>query len=270
MNRSDDRNASRDPRKGIAPPVRRPKGLVSRLLLIVAVVGVAGFAVSRFAARPDAHPLPAKKPLASLKPKDLQQQATEYGIAEGAKAGVSGVSNLKRINATALAPAEPEVTVTDREIVIRGVRSANPHVLPKDRGQAEQEALSEARRILIEKGYMPAKAGPTEWPLEVADSKDVAAQEETKKAWAKEGLDDGRGWVEIDAKVSHDTLRKERAKGRTAEVGFWFGTAFLVLLGGYGFLRLDMWTKGYLTLVLGLVVGAAAIGGVVALGLLVF
>ena len=136
----------------------------------------------------------------------------------------------------------------DSNIVVFLARNPTPGLVKK------AVCANKVKWGLIERGY----------------SKDVVAQEETKKAWAKEGLDDGRGWVEIDAKVSHDTLRKERAKGRTAEVGFWFGTAFLVLLGGYGFLRLDMWTKGYLTLVLGLVVGAAAVGGVVALGLLVF
>jgi hypothetical protein len=181
----------------------------------------------------------------------------------------------KRITAgDATALSEPEVVPTLNGYVVRGVRSENPYVLPRDRRQAVDDALAVARRTLIEKGVPPGNWSLTFDPDNEKDRqkvRDITPTQEVRDAWEASGLGSDRGWVEIEeVTLTHDSLRQERAKGRTAEAGFWFGTAFLVLLAGYGFLRLDLWTKGYLTLVLGLIVGVITVAAVLGLGLLVF
>ena len=249
-------------------PLRPRRGRLFRAIPVVAVVCVGAFLASRFAAKPDPQPLPVKRSLAAVKTRDLAQYTTDMAVGGGATAGVRAAGESKRLTASALTPADPEVVPSAAGVEVRGVRSVDPFVLPRDHAQAEAEAVGEARRLLAEKGYLPGRAA-ADTPLEVLASRDVPYPEELKPKLREAGLDEDRGWVEVDVKLTHDTLRAERAKGRTAEVGFWFGTAFLVLLAGYGFLRLDMWTKGYLTAAVGLVVAAVAVGGVLALGLVV-
>lgn len=282
MNRYDDRPRDprrlrdlRDGRRDAAPAAGSKRGLVAKVFWIAVVVGVAGVTVSQFAHRPaDPQPLPKKQPLAGLKAKDLQQQATEWGIEGGAVAGKKAVASDRRINAGDT-PSEPEVVQTANGFVVKGVRSENPYVLPQDRKKAIDDALTVARHTLIEKGYV----APGNWSFTFDPDTDrdrpkvhdVPPTDDVRKKWEESRLGTDRGWVEIEeVTLTHDTLRQERAKGRTAEAGFWFGTVFFALLAVYGFLRLDMWTKGYLTLVLGLVVGAVTVAAILGLGLLVF
>jgi hypothetical protein len=274
MNRHHDRHRLRDlrdDRRGYYES-RKParKGQVGKVLAILAVVAVAGLVASRTGCHsaPVAQTLPAKKQLAGLKPKDLQQQTAEYGIEGGAVAGMKIVSAANEpVDITGEAP-DPEVSVTTAGFVVKKVRSVRPHVLPADREQAVREAEAEARRVLVEKGYVTAN----EWKVSYDASKVgyVRPDKSVQDEWEAKGLGTDRGWVEIEeVTLAHDTVRGERAKDRSAQAGFWFGTAFLGLLAAYGFLRLDMWTKGYLTLVLGIVVGAVVVAAVIALAVLV-
>jgi hypothetical protein len=274
MNRSDDRRHRlrdlRDDRRRYDHSKPR-KGPAGKVIVMLVLVGVVGLVVSRAgcnATVQQAHSLPAKKSLAKLKPADLQQQTAEYGIEGGAVAAMKVISASKQI---ATGPAddapEPEVKATRDGFVVTRVRSVSPHVLPRDREQAIDEAKAEARRLLVEQGKVP----PGEWKLAHGKVTDVPPDDKVREAWEKGGLGTDRGWVEIDeVTLASDTIRGERAKDRTAQAGFWFGTAFLGLLAAYGFLRLDMWTKGYLTLVLGVVVGAVVVAGVIGLGLLIW
>lgn len=274
MNRHNDRHRLRDlrdDRRSYDP--RRPakKGSVAKVLWIVGLVAIASLFVSRMGCRADvqqANTLPPKKSLAGLKPKELQQQTAEYGIEGGAAAGMAALNASKGVDAPAADAPEPEVRVTNGGFVVLRVRSPSPHVLPRDREQAVEEAKAEARRILVEQGRVPA--GNWKVTFDPDKVRDVKPEKTLREAWNENGLGTDRGWVEIDeVSLSHDTLRQERAKDRTAQAGFWFGTVFLGLLAAFGFLRLDMWTKGYLTLILGVVVGGAVVAGVVTLGLLV-
>ena len=260
----DDRRAYHDSRK----PAR--KGQVGKVLAILAVVAVAGIVASRAGCRaePSVQTLPPKKALAGLKPKDLQQQTAEYGIEGGAIAGMKVVATTTQPTDITGEAADPEVVVTTAGFVVKKVRSPRPHVLSTDRETAVREAEAEARRVLVAKGYVTAN----EWKVSFSPNAvhNVPPTESVQKEWEAKGLGTDRGWVEIDeVTLAHDTVRGERAKDRTAQAGFWFGTAFLGLLAAYGFLRLDMWTKGYLTLVLGIVVGAVVVAAVIGLAVLV-
>ncbi len=273
MNRHNDRprlRDLRDDRRGdYTQPKPARKGHVAKVFAILAVVLVVGIVTSRMGCHADvAKTLPPKKQLAKLNPKELQQQTTEYGIEGGAVAGMNVVAKANEpINLTG-EPTDPEADVTHAGYVVRKVRSVRPHV-PADRETALREAEGEARRVLVEKGYVRAN----EWKVSYnpAAVHDIPPSKSVQEAWAANDLGTDRVWVEIgEVMLSHDTVRAERAKDRTAQAGFWFGTAFLALLAAYGFLRLDMWTKGYLTLVLGIGVGAVVVAAVVVLGFLVF
>jgi len=276
MSRSNDRprlRSLRDDRRGYNDTRKPKKGQAGRVIWIVAMVAIAGIFVvgSRSGcSAPVAQTLPPKKSLASLKPKDLQQQTAEYGIEGGAVAGMKAVNAAKAVDVSTIDTPDPEVKETDSGFVVLKVRSPNPHALSRehDHEQAIQEAVGEARRALVEKGKVP----PGNWQVNFDRAKvhDVQPDKKVKEEWDKLGLTDC-GWVEIDeVTLTHDTLRQERAKARTAQAGFWFGTAFLGLLAAYGFLRLDMWTKGYLTLILGVIVVVIVIGAVTGLGFLIW
>ena len=281
MTRPDNRYRARDPRRGYAPPqphFRKPR--VASGVWVVVALAVTGLVGSWMLPRPaeavtDADPLPPQKPLASLKAKDAQRQVALYGIEGGAKAQVAAASAVEPFDGSEENRVKPRVTLSpDRtEVVVKGVLSGNFHPHPAKNELADEDVRTEVRRLLVAQKLVPAKAGP-DWPVEITARREVPPTSEQKAKWlGDDSLRDGaedRGWLNADARVSLDALRVETANAHTAKAGFWFGTAFLVLLAGYGFLRLDMWTKGYLTLVLGLVVGAAAVGGVIALGFLVF
>ena len=74
----------RDDRRGYNDHRKPKKGQAAKVIWIVAMVAIAGIFVvgsrSGCAAHPVAQTLPPKKSLASLKPKDLQQQTAEYWL----------------------------------------------------------------------------------------------------------------------------------------------------------------------------------------------
>lgn len=90
--------------------------------------------------------------------------------------------------------------------------------------------------------------------------------EAIKAEWKDKGLDAKRLWVKIDVDVSEDQVRQLRA-GERVSTGFQYGAVlFASLLAVYGFLRLDAWTKGYLTS--WLAIGAVALVAVALLAVL--
>ena len=81
--------------------------------------------------------------------------------------------------------------------------------------------------------------------------------------WRNDGLGENRQWAEVDVEVSDSQLRGLRGQQRTADGGLVAGTALAAFAALFGFLRLDGWTKGYLTTTLALA-AAALVGGAVA------
>jgi hypothetical protein len=98
--------------------------------------------------------------------------------------------------------------------------------------------------------------------------KEVQPSEADKDAWKAANLDTSRVWVDIDVEVSEDQVRELRADHRVGTAGWVGAVGFLLVLALYGFLRLDAWTRGYLTT--GLAVGiAVAVGAAVVLLLVI-
>lgn len=122
------------------------------------------------------------------------------------------------------AEAEQDALANARTTIIRELAELDPpvHYMP---------TLNEVRNELIRKDSRSVKA-PTE-----------AEREELKK----NGVDANRVYVEYDVQVTSDQVREMRTRDRVA-------TTLRVLCGGafaalavFLFLRLDDWTKGYLT-----------------------
>lgn len=229
-------------------------------------LGVAFLVSFRLADRPSAQPPRAVKPLASLSAKNLQEQAVEQAILGGARAGKEALvaERAAALNAQigltdtgdTLAP-EPRLEKTDRGYRVLGAWSERPYVLPRDEEEAKADALAVARGRLAQElgGLTPA--------MEViGEPRTVEPSEEAKATLAKQGLESSRKWVVVDVQTSDDAIRAERGKQRFGKIALWVGVAFLTLLTGYGFLRLDMWTKGYLTTSLVVIAVVVLTGGI--------
>jgi hypothetical protein len=83
--------------------------------------------------------------------------------------------------------------------------------------------------------------------------------EEEKAAIEKAGYAADRVYVEYTVELTADQVRELRTRDRVADGMRGLGVITAVALAGFLFLRLDEWTKGYLTSWLAL--GAAALGG---------
>jgi hypothetical protein len=247
----------RDPR-----PPAKPTG--ARVFWIVGAMVLAAIAVSQLADKPSAQAPPPKKPMAKLNPSDMQERATMYGILEAAKVGKDELAARQKGQLPHLAnwtdggePAnEMRVEKTDRGYKVVGAWSENPYVLPQDEDEAKADAVRVATQKLTEElnGLTPA--------VEVVTVRTEKPTAEMQKKWKDGGVEANRGWVVVDVQTSEEAVRHERMKGRFGKVGFWAGVAFLNLFALYAFLRLDMWTRGYLTTFLGVGIVALVVGTV--------
>jgi hypothetical protein len=242
-------------------------GAGKRVFWLFLGLGVAFFVLFRVADKPSASaPRPVRK-LAELKPISMQEQVTEQGILGGAKVIHESRQAARLVNVVVpaangggLLPAEPRLEKTERGYRVLGARSENPYVWPRDEAEAKADALRVAKaRLAIELNGMTPELE------EIAVRREVPS-EEVKKLWEDQRLETDRVWVVVDVQTSEDSIRKERAKARFGQIGFWVGAAFLVLLTGYGFLRLDQWTKGYLTTALFVIAVLVVGGAIVTLG----
>ncbi|MGL4420774.1 MAG: hypothetical protein ACRCZF_08940 [Gemmataceae bacterium] len=83
------------------------------------------------------------------------------------------------------------------------------------------------------------------------------------ETFKKSGLDPQRVWVEVDVELSTSQVQQLRRTERVTDTARAGGFLFAVILAIYGFLRLDAWTKGYLTGFLGLGAIGLVIGAVI-------
>lgn len=262
-NHRDERNR-RDSRAG-------GTGAGKKVFWLFLGLGVAFFVSFRFAEKsaPSA-PRPVRA-MAGMKPSQLQEQATEQGILGGAKvvheAQVAAArASVAQVSATLpnAPPHEkavrtaPRLEKTDRGYRVMGAWSEDVYVWPRDEDKAKADALSVAKARLAEelKGLQP------EVEL-IGEPRFERLSKEAQEQLAEVGIDSDRGWVVVDVQTSEDMIRKERAKIRFGQIGLWVGVGFLALLTAYGFLRLDMWTKGYLTTTLVVVAVLILVGGVI-------
>lgn len=158
-------------------------------------------------------------------------------------------------------------------LTLTKIRSESPH---STRERALNDALLVAQKQLVERLRTSDSAMVTIPPIWVIRDQyirqeSVAEIHPTKaiqEEWAAANLDPNRVWVEFDLVVSPEQMRMLRAGQRRLYAGMWFGLVFVAIVAGYGFLRLDAMTKGYLTTVLGIAAGGLVLAAVVALAML--
>jgi hypothetical protein len=243
-------------------------GGVERLILLLILLPLSGAALWIFAPGPTpVLPPPRPVPLASLSPRTLADHITATAAAAGATAGQRALLASTPTAPHRGMPAILDATARPGTLVLDPVLSRNPAA---DRSTALRDALEEARGKLVE--VLMAQGVPPSRVPDLAQMErdfvrngsvqDVYPTEADRRAWSEAGLEPNRRWVRVTLIVSPEQLRAMRAEGRA--------TAGLVALGGFivaiallaGFLRLDAWSKGYLTL------GLALASGMVLLGLL--
>jgi hypothetical protein len=234
--------------------------------------------------RPPAAPRPVDARRSS--PKELRETTAVNGILAGAEAGQRMLAPAPPAPPTPRdviviapkPPAPPEAAVASvrpaagrtpdpRTPAIKlAVRSQKPQPTEP---RAVEDALQVARIELMKRLQEldpPVIAEPSMTAMRTEYLKrhtTVEPTDEMKAAWKADGLKGDRVWAEVDVEVSDAQVQKLRAGGRVTDGLRVAGLLFAVALAAHGFLRLDAWTKGYLTGWL----AAAAVGLVAAAGL---
>jgi len=133
--------------------------------------------------------------------------------------------------------------------------------------EADARALEEAQKIIEKKlkeldppvDYLPPVAVVKNEYVK-KDSRLVRLPTEAEKdAFAQSGYARDRKYVEYTVELTAEQVRELRTRNRVADGLRGLGVLAAVSLAGFLFLRLDEWSKGYLTSWLAL--GAAALGG---------
>jgi hypothetical protein len=158
------------------------------------------------------------------------------------------------INSSRTAGVQPAIRLTN-------IRSDQPHPTKE---AALEDALNVARFSLMRQLQSldaPIAAKPSKVTMKneyiKGTPREVLPTEEDRKLWIGNGLRGDFRWVEVDLELSEDQVQKLRASDRVTDGFRGAGVIFIVLLAIYGFLRIDEFTKGYLTTWLGL--GAIAL-----------
>lgn len=156
-------------------------------------------------------------------------------------------------------------------IKLTGIKSRNPHPTKE---QALADALTVARTELmrqLDQLEPPIHTRPSMVTMRSnylkGEVREVVPTDDEKQAIRKEGQNANVRWVEIDLELTEDHVQRLRSAERVTD-GFRVAAMLFALVAAlYGFLRLDQWTKGYLTMWLGLAAGAAVVVvGVLVLG----
>jgi hypothetical protein len=284
---------------------RRSHGTGQRVLVVLVVGGITAAIVSLYSREPARHivPPPTPQAISRMHSTRLQDYAAANAIVHGAQAGDQALAELHREQGVAAARTQtisvqvpgnqsienPRVRVmafemgtsgnpealpstTPPAIQLRGLRSVDPH---PSRERAMNDALLMARdRLALELRLLdpPIDEVPTLGQIRSQyvqrDSiVEIQPTTEQKAAWSAANLDPDRVWIELDVEVSEDQIRELRSENRF-NLGLWVFVGLLIAVASlHSFLRIDTWTKGYLTSTLAL---SFAAGAGIGIGLLFF
>ena len=265
-------------------------GAGKRIFGILAVGAIAAVAVSLFTAgsksRVTPAPVPAK--MAGMRAKELQAHASYNGIVAGAEAAQNALAVREAkddptfnpnptVPVSIRAPQAPQPITPDpsrtgkvNPAIKLSVQNANPEA---SREKAVNEALFVAQKQIadhLRNLDPPIEETPSIETIrgEYLRSDTVAIKQVTDKGlieeWKAANVESNRMYAHIDIEVSEDQIRKLRAGQRLESAGWLAALAFALVASLFGFLRVDGWTKGYLTT--GLAVAfAGAVGAAVVL-----
>ena len=133
--------------------------------------------------------------------------------------------------------------------------------------EADARAIEEAQKLIERR--LKELDPPVEYlpPISVVRNEYIRKEsrlvrlpsESEKNAIASAGYAEGRRYVEYTVEITGEQIRELRTRNRVVDGLRALGAIAAVSLAGYFFLRLDEWSKGYLTSWLAL--AAAALGG---------
>jgi hypothetical protein len=279
-----------------SPRSKPPAGLGKRLLWIFVVGLIAAAVISMSTGRTErrpASPPPGPEPMAHMQAKRLQSHAAENAVVAGANAAHKALAAARLaeeenadpnrtmpIN-TVVEPDRPDLIISVRtgseassgkaQPAIRITRIRSNHPQPT-REKALNDAMVEAQKLISERLqsldepilHYPTLEAVRNTYLRPESVTEIPLKPEDQEALKAAKIDHNRVFVEIDVELSEDQVRELRSAGRVESSGVIVAVAFVLVLALFGFLRLDAWTKGYLTAGIGIAMAAAA-GGALAL-----
>ncbi len=231
----------------------------ARFAMLFALVAASGCGV-RYEKPATATKLDMKR----ASPKEIREFTAINGVVAGANAGQSmlpPVPMVPTIRQEFAHVAKAPVTSTIRV----HVKSEKPYTRKE---AALSDALTTARIEVVKQ--LEALDPPVHArPSMVAMRNDYLRKDSVveknptdseRAEWIANKLDPNRLWVEIDVELNDDQIQRLRSSERV-NIGFRIGgVIFVMALAISGFLRLDEWTRGYLTV--WLAVGAFVIVGI--------
>jgi hypothetical protein len=238
-----------------SPKRKARRGTGKRIIWLLLVGGFVAFAISRSSVSTERTATAAGPvKMSRLSARSAQETAELNGIDGGASAGVAFLAAKDKNNVYVVSTTKSSRTFDENatKLSLRDIRSATAHT-NKEKALADAVAqanaqLAEALRALDPPiKYLPNEETLKTDYLAASRTQYLEASEDDKEAWKQAGLEPNRVWAKIDVEVSESQLRQLRGKDRIIASAKWLGGAFLVILLGYGFLRLDALTKGHLT-----------------------
>jgi serine/threonine protein kinase len=165
-------------------------------------------------------------------------------------------------------PSEPLARQMARQAspVVIAEHVASPIPYPTE-SEADDRAVVEAQMVIERRlkeldppvDYTPPKAVIRNEYLKKNSRLVRLPTDDEKKAMAEAGYSTDRKYVEYTVEITAEQVRDLRIRNRVADAFRGLGIITALALAGFLFLRLDEWSKGYLTSWLAL--GAAGIGG---------
>ncbi len=262
------RNDRREQQKPQAAPSR---GSMTHAIWILVGAAVAAFVLWEYHGAREVIAPPTVKPLARMSAREVSQQVAIEGILGGARAGQEILAkrqpNPNRETPTVyISTSAGPSLYNDPKVSISNVQGKHPHVAIRlERVRSEgayrkrEEAIADACRVArvrladVFQGLQPRIDWlPPDFAIQneymLANSvREIAPDSDTKARWVANGLESDRMWVEVDIEVSEDQLRTLRSKQRITSISWYVGGLFAFLLAWLLFLKLDGYTKGYLT-----------------------
>jgi hypothetical protein len=225
---------------------------------IVPLLIVSCFALGCGAEMQPPRAAPAKPPRAApvMRKPSAPPEAQPSGKVDAPQPVVATASEHSYVIAVP-APTKPEPLIR-----IERICSENSYT---NRDKALNDALNQAQAKIMQQLRLlepPVMTRPSLAQIRhdfVKRNEEKKPTEAEKTGWKAGGLDPNRVWVEIDVELTEAQVQKLRAGDRVSDGIRGAGVILALVAAAYGFLRLDAWTKGYLTLWLALAAIAAVV-----------
>lgn len=253
------------------------QGTGKRVIWILVIGVIAAAVVSMATTRTERYVAPpaTSESLARLSARKLQSVAADQAIVSVALAGRNELAEQfgkesPQYVSTSAPNAEAMSQRAKGGLRFSKIRSDAPHT---------EQSLAEADAIMVAQQKIGEQLRALHPPIETLPSAEMIRKdylrngafqvvhptEEDRRLWQSKNLEPNRVWVELESlEITAEQLRQLRSTERLQLGSWWAGIGLVVLAALWGFFKFDAWTRGYLTMILGLGFAATA-GGIVAL-----